>query len=1094
MSELKWVLKKNLPSNAKYVVAKDVYEFSGAKNFTYFKSFNTMCKFFDINKWTNLYQMILSIDDPVFMYFDIDVSDKNKGKEEKTILAAFIATLEKYLQEAHDIEITFVPGANCQITTASQKNKCSIHFIAYILFPSVRIHKTFTFNLCNYIIKNDIKDLTYIKLDNNTLSLRHAIDCSVYTNFRSFRMTYMSKMGCENPLLPINGSSTNAADYIITYHEGQHPRTPIHIIKDVFPTSLNQSPLQYKNRVDRRSKIKAHAIKNVANTVPSNYSKFIDFIETSPIIAEQLKLEKVEIDYIYESYDDDTSYRLYVKKKQTTKATCPFANKQHHNSNLVFCCSKLQSVVHLTCTSQHCRNKRNTFVVFDEEEKNKSFVDTLYSDTLHSINNSITWNELYDEPTMRMYPNNEFVCIRGNMGVGKTESLKHFMKKYVKDTTKVLIVTFSRSLTEKYYNDLHMYGFTSYLKEDEIDTDNISKQIEKNKVIICLDSILRIHKTEIFDYIIIDEALSVFMHMNSTLMRNPNLVCHRINKLMLSCKHLFMIDACIDHLFMYNVINYISAEKNTIPYWIYNKYIRPTNRYVELNYMSGYISSLKVSENPIIFDTVTKIHNLLSKNKRIVIASSTRSFTIMIHEIIKDIYPNKIIGIYNSDTNNESIDTSEWTKLDVLIYSPSITAGVSFTEEHFDNLVGFIINSPGTPTVDIVLQQLFRVRQLKDGGMFLYVMDQTPSCELPLTEYKIEDFLTNTETIVTKYVNEYHNLPVNAFAELTAYMKNVFSYEILKGIYTMYNRSRILFIDILKNTLEQDYNIPISYRNNESMQQPTTEYDIENIDNDTVITYSEELLVNEFKYQMLLKKQKPNIMDKIRIKIRRILIHLYGLEEKDFCKEFYDTYILPDNAYTMAEVVIRWFYGTRTKYDTLQSDLINYLTSTKQVLESNLEIYRNETMVSKSILLLGVQLMDLVTKGTSWGNDMIQFKTIQLSADEISKTYELVLNTYSEKQKRELFKILNMEETVKPVFGFRKIIKETLGLESERLSQNTKRKNYNQITVKTSKYIEDLFTKYTPNIDKVLVFDEQKYSSLMDELLINEIEFENTPC
>jgi hypothetical protein len=79
------------------------------------------------------------------------------------------------------------------------------------------------------------------------------------------------------------------------------------------------------------------------------------------------------------------------------------------------------------------------------------------------------------------------------------------------------------------------------------------------------------------------------------------------------------------------------------------------------------------------------------------------------------------------------IDT-EWVKHDLLIYSPSISAGVSFELPHFDSLVASPRQLPhDSQRVDKALQQLFRVRNLTTGDMRLFVHDTRPGVQFPAT-------------------------------------------------------------------------------------------------------------------------------------------------------------------------------------------------------------------------------------------------------------------------------------------------------------------------------------------------------------------------
>jgi len=1073
MPELKWGLKRDLPENAKYVIAKDLYENQGAKNFADMKTFDTMCEFFESNKNESYYQVILTNDKPVFMYFDIDIPGE---KNEDTIYNVFVLTLEQFLESNYNIKITFVPGENCQVTSSSRKGKCSLHFIAYILFDSVIQHNKFTFNFCSHIIKNNVNDLIYYTDDNNRI-FKNAVDTSVYTSFRTFRMTYMCKKGSKTILTPVYNSSTKMSDYIITYYP-EHSRQDFIKITDVTLDTLDHTLSYTKPSLTSVPKKKSYN-----NGLP-HFEKYMDFIENSAELKKVLRVDSLETEYIYENFEDDNFYTLYVKR--SCRATCPFACKIHKSNNIVFQCNKVNRYLKLKCYNEECRSKCMVFEVFTEEEKYKHCVDNVRIDSLHSMYYNIPWSENYNEPSMRAYPKQQLVCIRGNMGVGKTESLKEFLKKSMKgDGRSALIITFSRSLSEKYYNDFKDLQFTNYLLEPP------NKLIESNRVIVCLDSIMRVKLIK-YDYVIIDEALSVFMHMNSPLMLHTNTVCNILEVLLYKCQYIYMLDACMDNVFMYNIVEYLKNKKPSIQdvYWINNSYIRETNRYVKLHHMIGYISSKKVSANPIMYDAITKIKSLLNEGKRVVVPSSTRSFTNTLTDILKEEYPDKVIITYNKNNKNKeettldeadeddeqhntlienknkiSIDTSKWNTADVLIYSPSISAGVSYIEDHFDCLVAYIVNSTKTPSIDIVLQQLFRVRKLNEGGMFLYVMDQQPLQELPISNNEVEEYLSNRYTLSTKYTNEYNGIHFDSVCDLTSYKKELLSYQILKGIFLQYNRSRVFFVDILKNTLEQDYNIPVCIEKNNN--KPTEEYDIEEepVPEVTLPVFDIDLLISEKTYDYLTNQKILDKRDTLKVKTRNILIDFFGLKNSDINAELFDKYVAPENSYENVEIILRWHNAVTSNYNVINSKSVNYLTTLNNTKEDfNFSLYKNNNLKSINKLLTALRLMCITMENTHWKEKIKNFKTLEISSDKIEEGYQKFLTDYSEKTKKEIFSIFSMNESVKPFFGFRKIIGEGIGISAERNSQNRKRKNYNTITLKSFEFIEFLFKNYEPNL------------------------------
>jgi len=1066
MPGLKWGLKKDIPENSKFVVATDLYENNGAKNFADLQSFDNMCTFFEDNKNKSYYQVIISNDIPVFMYFDIDVTGPHKEKEENTIFTVFIKTLETFLELNHDTKISFIPGENCQITSSSRPGKCSLHFIAYILFQNTKQHSRFAFNLCNYIIEHNITELFYIK--DETRVFYHAIDASVYTSFRTFRMTYMCKKGINSLLLPVYNSSTKMRDYIISYYQ-KHSRKYILKLDNIELKSL-EHVLSYNC-----PKLLGDKKKHTENNLP-HYSMYMDFIQNSNEIKDMLDVDSIDTQYVYDNYEDENYYILFIKRNIRPK--CPFACKVHKSNNITLHCHKIQHFIKLKCFNEECIGKNIIFNVLTKEAMYKQSIDNTRIDTLHSMYHNIPWSDNYDEPTMKPYPKGNLVCIRGNMGVGKTESLKEFLKKALRgDGKTALIITFSRSLSEKYYNDFKDLKFTNYLLEPQ------NKHIDKERVIICLDSIMRVKLIK-YDYIIVDEALSVFMHMNSPLMKNSTTVCNYLQTLLFQCHHLYMLDACMDNIFMYNVANYLkSKRKNTEEIcWINNSYVRKTNRYAVLQTMTGYIYSNKASANPLMYDAITKIKSLLNEGKKVVVPSSTRSFALTLTDILKSEYPDKVILTYSKDNkDNEedeedeeivvpknqqhSIDISKWNTADVLIYSPTISAGVSYIEDHFDCLVAYIVNSNRTPTVDIVLQQLFRVRKLNEGGMFLYVMEQPPTSFLSTTEYDVEEYLNNRYTLSTKYTNEYNGVKFDSVCDLTSYKKDLFSYEILKGIHILHNRSRVFFVDILKNTLEQDYNIMVSTQKNNN--KPTTEYDVENeeIVNEELPEFADDLIITQTTYERLADEKFLDKRDKLKFKTYNILVDFYGLRSSNINKELFDKYVSPNNAYEMVEVILRWYNAVYNNYNMINSDSVYYLTTLKNSKEDfNFLLYKNVTLKNINKLLTSLRLLCITLGNTSWKEDIKEFKTIKVDLTKIENSYLTFLNDYHEQTKKEIFSNFNMSASVKPFFGFKKIIGEGIGLSVERICFNKTRKHYNTIVLKTYDYIEYLFKNYNPSL------------------------------
>jgi len=62
---------------------------------------------------------------------------------------------------------------------------------------------------------------------------------------------------------------------------------------------------------------------------------------------------------------------------------------------------------------------------------------------------------------------------------------------------------------------------------------------------------------------------------------------------------------------------------------------------------------------------------------------------------------------------------NHWTQLDLLVYTGTISAGISFTKKHFDLHVGILKNK--TSDVISFIQGNHRVRDLADNLQIIYI-------------------------------------------------------------------------------------------------------------------------------------------------------------------------------------------------------------------------------------------------------------------------------------------------------------------------------------------------------------------------------------
>ena len=73
--------------------------------------------------------------------------------------------------------------------------------------------------------------------------------------------------------------------------------------------------------------------------------------------------------------------------------------------------------------------------------------------------------------------------------------------------------------------------------------------------------------------------------------------------------------------------------------------------------------------------------------------------------------------------NNEILKNykSEWSKCDILLYSPTIEAGVDYDNEYYDSCMGYMSNN--STSARAFSQMLHRVRNFKDDNVLIYIGD-----------------------------------------------------------------------------------------------------------------------------------------------------------------------------------------------------------------------------------------------------------------------------------------------------------------------------------------------------------------------------------
>lgn len=814
--------KKDLLSESpeiskKYLLSCDSEINKGTKMFTFFPDHKKLVEYVDKRKNKNSHFHEIIFDDtncPIFMFFDLDRSIGNNGKyfEIDDVISTFLKVLNNFLKDAYDIDLNLCIGKNVQVSTACYDIKQSAHIKIHLVVKNMALMKQIAIHFLAYILNHEYTS----EDDRNVIcfyddKIQTYMDKGIYTKFRSFRLLYSSKWKTSQnpPLLPYGESSKKIIDHMVNAFD--YPKN-IPIIQDLPKKQFTDFIIPQKPSIKKdiyKSTPVDSFVYGTESCVYDNVLKYQEIIENSDTLKKLLKTNSLKTDG--NKYNSTFEiYNYFIKGYY-----CPYAQRIHKSNRSIIQINSKKRVIYYKCFDEDCKCKYKsevlTLTLDIPEDRTEAIQNILPILTLHSQDNFIHWNEVYDSPNMKPYPIKPICVVRANMGTGKTNCIiKNVLPRifFNKKNASVLFITYQRLLSAKYTNELQKYKFKNYM-------DINQTFIDCDKLIICIDSLHRINKK--YDYIFIDEATSVLLHFSSPLMQNTQLIYTILEILFIQANHIYFLDAVVDSTIVYDIIKHISTKKNVKPYFIKNTYIRPTNR--RCTYMVNFYESLVLSYQQIAIGTV--LTHVEKNESRVVLTSSTKEFVkyaeVVLKKCLRTLGLKKKILVYHSESvekvNTENICELEekWLDCDILIYSPTITAGVSFTPAHFDVLVSYIENNPYTPPADTILQQLFRVRQLNKGNMILFINDVSDKKNTPTSFEDIDNMLFTDLTTTKSYFENYmkHFIkPLKHDNSIISYDTNSLSYKILRGIISNTNLSKNLYHNIIIDTLEKDYKIP----------------------------------------------------------------------------------------------------------------------------------------------------------------------------------------------------------------------------------------------------------------------------------------------
>jgi hypothetical protein len=388
---------------------------------------------------------------------------------------------------------------------------------------------------------------------------------------------------------------------------------------------------------------------------------FTLFIPPPP---KDFELDQMNEEFLPEFKDmfQDHVYRI---SKRT--ATCIFHEFDRVKSSHCQLCNRVHDTDHTMYLRQigdkiwqHCRRSKGKWILLtgNDEKKPVNIMPTIPADWMMESGDTL--------PKIDFSGNVGIYLLRGNMSIGKSELLVEYMKE---KNIRALIISFRRTFSDDIGSK-----FTDF-----IDYRKIKGTISADKVIVQYESIWRIDTEKPYDLVILDEIESIFEQVSS-----PNV--HYLSECYRQFQHLLTYGKKI-----LGMDAYLSDRSIEMTKQIMKLREAASMDYLPFVYLCNQMPKQQLKDT-YYTDKDVHIRDILADAEKfkLVIASDSKTWAESLHVKLCRLYPQKNIKFYHGESTNKDdlTNVNEHWKCDILIYTPTILAGVSFKIEWFDKLYG----------------------------------------------------------------------------------------------------------------------------------------------------------------------------------------------------------------------------------------------------------------------------------------------------------------------------------------------------------------------------------------------------------------------
>lgn len=406
---------------------------------------------------------------------------------------------------------------------------------------------------------------------------------------------------------------------------------------------------------------------------------------------------------------------------------CSICNEIHHNDNsLIINYDNITNNIY-----EFCRQAGKSRYLCNLYKVNKGIDLTQKSDDSTCKFSTLNNKNIYTADKMMPYEHVTNLAVKAQMKVGKTKALLEHVQKYYTHDSVIRFVTFRQTFSNHVYgmfNDFELYS-------------NIKGNIHSHhkRIIIQVESLYRLSTETPVDLLILDEVESIFNQLGSGLHKNFNASFAMFMWLLRYSKHIICMDANLSNR-TYNIL----TKFRTDPIFFHHNMKK-----------SAISDKYYVTDDKNIW--INHICEKLTNNKKIIIVTNSITEAKTCEYLVNVKYPDITVKMYSSEMTYSDKQTAfsdvhkYWSGLDVLIYTPTCSAGVSYELEHFDVIFGYFCDM--SCDVETCRQMLYRVRNVKDKEYYI-CLQEVETVKLPTSVEELHGYIYNKRSNLLQLAND----------------------------------------------------------------------------------------------------------------------------------------------------------------------------------------------------------------------------------------------------------------------------------------------------------------------------------------------------